>query len=402
MLSSFYNAPFHQKLMLLGGFFSATLIFATPFSTSACIIISAILFLLWLISGQFKTLPALLKSNPIAMFGILLFALFFIGTVYGNTPIKQALSVWLKYRELLLLVIMLAFITEPKFQKWAFTAFIFASIGTLLISYGMYFDFIPRPLYAATLKSIITHSIMVSFFAFFCAQQIILKTSKKMQWVWGLLLLLTTHNLFFVAMGRTGQLIGLALIILFCFQHLSKRKTLLIISACILFIVLFINFSEIGFRITEGFSNVFNYDPSNPETESSMGKRLTFWQNTLRLIAEKPLLGHGTGSFTVEFKRVIANDAISTGNPHNEFLYITSQLGIPGLLLLLGFIASQFQYQSNLPDQYRWLAQGLLVTFIITCLFNTPILDHTEGHWFISLLALFYAPLSNVRASQLC
>ena len=395
MFSSFFNATLHQKVMQLGGFFSAALIISIPFLTSVSIIISGILLLLWLLSGQPQKLPTLLKNNPVALYALLLFVFLLIGISYGNTPLKEAFSNWVKYRELLLLLILLTFLKDPFFQKWCSYAFIIGAIGTLFISYGMYVDIFPRPLYAATLKSIITHSIMVAFFAFFCAQKIIISNTKKLQIIWVLLLLLSMHNLYFVAMGRTGQFIGPALILLYCFQHLSKKCSFLVISIFSVLIILFINFSDVGFRITEGITNTLQYDSSNPETETSMGKRLTFWKSTTQLIEEKPLLGHGTGSFKMEFERITGKKNIGASNPHNEFLNITSQIGLPGLILFLGFLFYQYRCQRLLSGENHWLAQGLLVSFIITCLFNTPILDHTEGHWFMSLMALFYAPLSN-------
>lgn len=393
MLSTFATASLHQKTMQLGGFFCAALILSIPFLTSVSIIISGILLVLWLISGDYKNLLQLSRQNSMALFALLLFIALLFGTLYGNTPLSKAFSHWVKYRELLLLAIMLSFLQNPKYQQWSLGAYIAASIGTLLISYGMYVDIFPRPMYAATLKSIITHSIMVSFFAFFCAQKGLTSDAKKLQFVWLLLFLLAMHNLYFVAMGRTGQVIGLALILVFCLQHLNFKRSLIVISICTLLITLFVNYSDMGFRIIEGFGNTLNYDLNNPETESSMGKRLTFWKSTLHLIAEKPFFGHGTGSFKIEFARIYSSENIGASNPHNEFLNITSQIGIPGLFLISALFFTQFLCLRQLDKNNQWLAQGLLVAFFITCLFNTPILDHTEGHWFMSLFALFYAPL---------
>ena len=92
------------------------------------------------------------------------------------------------------------------------------------------------------------------------------------------------------------------------------------------------------------------YLQSHPEkTEASMGLRFTFWKYSLKLIAEKPLLGHGTGSFAKEYQRIAgnelsiiknpqvpSNELFITKNPHNEFLMISTQLGLLGLLIYLG------------------------------------------------------------------
>jgi O-antigen ligase len=82
-----------------------------------------------------------------------------------------------------------------------------------------------------------------------------------------------------------------------------------------------------------------------------------------------------------------------TKNPHNEFLMIGVQLGLLGLSIYLGFLASQYYLSRKLPDKEKWLAQGLLLTLIVTSLFNTPIMDHAEGHWFVAMIALCFASL---------
>jgi len=401
-MNAIQTRPLQQTLLTFGGISTAALILSIPFSTSIAIIITGILLAIWLLSAQFLTLPALLKNNPIAVCAMLLLALFFIGISYSSATVNEALSICSKYRELFLLIVLLPFLSIQRHREWAFTAFITGAIATLCVSYAMWFDLIPRPLYAATLKGIITHSIMVSFFAFFSANKIIQAKKKSMKIVWAFILLLTLHNLFFVAMGRTGQFIGLSLAILFCFQHLNKKQTLIILVVFTLFLVYFIKYSSVAFRVTEGIANVMHYNPNKPETESSMGRRLTFWKNTVRLIEEKPWLGHGTGSFKAEYQRIAPSREIMTVNPHNAFLYITAQLGIPGFLAFIGFLGSLYECLNKLPSEDKMLAQGLLVSFIITCLFNTPILDHTEGHWYISLIALLYAPLTPNLPNHQC
>ena len=39
------------------------------------------------------------------------------------------------------------------------------------------------------------------------------------------------------------------------------------------------------------------------------------------------------------------------------------------------------------------LLKVFLLSLIVTSLFNSPLLDHTEGHWFASMIALCFASL---------
>lgn len=386
------------KTFSSGGIIAALIMLTLPFSTSIPIILSGLLFFLWLLSYQFMGLPELIRRNEIAAFSLAIFAGLLVATSYSSAPFNEAISTWGKYREFFLFIVLLPFLGDAQHKKWSLYAFIAGSIGTLVISYAMYFDFVPRPAYAATLRSIITHSIMVAVFAFFCALQINKTTEIQGKIFWWILLFVSLHNLYFVAMGRTGQLLGLLMVLLYCFQHLNTRNSLILIASLIIFVFLFINYSEIGFRISEGFTNVLNYNFDNPETETSMGKRLTFWKHSFTLIGESPWIGHGTGSFETEFKRVAAANQYVTKNPHSEFLSLTVQMGIPGLLLFLGFLVSQYWLSLKLDDDGKWLAQALLLTIAITSLFNSPMLDHTEGHWFACLLALCFAPITSSDA----
>jgi len=69
------------------------------------------------------------------------------------------------------------------------------------------------------------------------------------------------------------------------------------------------------------------------------------------------------------------------------------QLGLIGLFIYLGFLGSQYYYAKKLPDHEKWFAQGLLLSLMITSSFNSPFLDHNEGHWFGTMIALCFASL---------
>jgi O-antigen ligase len=208
------------------------------------------------------------------------------------------------------------------------------------------------------------------------------------------------YNLFFIVEGRTGQLIAVSLVLLFGVQRFTKKILLLTVLVMAILLALFLNFSDKASRMIEGVANTQAYlQPVPEQTESSMGQRYTFWEYSIKLIAEKPLLGHGTGSFAKEYERIAHNEHLISKNPHNEFLMISVQLGLLGLSIYLGFLASQYYYAKKLPDKEKWLAQGVLLSLIVTSLFNSPLMDHTEGHWFASMIALCFASLqADVKA----
>lgn len=385
------------QLMVIkaGGVFTALFIVNIYFSTSLAIILSAVLGLLWLVSVQFIGLSSVLKKYPVALWSLLLYGCFIVSLSYGNAVGSDAFSMVSKYRELFFIPILISFLTTERHRYWAWNAFITASVATLLISFLMDFGIINLngqgdPCY----KSRITHGILISFFAFFCMHKVY--EDKRYGKLYLTLLILCLYNLFFVVEGRTGQLIVVALILLFAIQRLTTKECLLTVVIVAALLVLFLNFSDKASRITEGIANTQAYlQPVPEQTESSMGQRYTFWKYSLKLMAEKPMLGHGTGSFAKEYQRIAIGEQFIAKNPHNEFLMIGVQLGLFGLLVYLGFLASQLYYAGKLPDNEKWLAQGLLISLFITSLFNAPFFDHTEGHWYASMIALCFAALGS-------
>ncbi len=378
----------------VGGICTALFIVAIYFSTSLAIMLSGLLALLWLLSGQFVVLPVTLKKNPVAAFSLLLLLCFIVGLGYGVATHSEALSMLSKYRELLFIPLLTAFLSTERTRYWAWNAFIISSVLILVISYLMHFGiFSLNHQGDPTFKSRITHSIFISFFGFFCAHKAYdEKAYQKLYW---LLFIACAYNLFFIVEGRTGQLIAVSLVLLFAVQRFTKRGLVMTVFVVGILMLLFLNYSDKATRINSGFSSTQSYLQAHPENaESSMGARFTFWKYSLKLVAEKPLFGHGTGSFAKEYERIASTETMMAKNPHNEFLMVSVQLGVVGLLIYLGFLASQYYLSKKLANQEKYVAQGLLLTLIITSLFNTPIMDHTEGHWFVMMITLCYASLS--------
>ncbi|MCX7097391.1 MAG: O-antigen ligase family protein [Methylococcales bacterium] len=380
-------------LLDYGLYVAVLLVMAIYLSTSLAIILSSLLCFMWLLAGEFKALPDVVLKNPVTGWALLLFLWFILGLSYTSVSYDVALSMVMKYRELFFIPVFTAFLSATKAQTWVWRAFIIASLVILAISYLMQAGLIAANNQGAfAFKSRITHSIYISFFAFFCAHKAYQGQSHvKLYW---LMALISVYNLFFVVDARTGQLTMLILALLFGFQRFSKNALIIGVLALAVLLGLFLNFSDKAARINRGIVSTQAYLQAHPEkSEFSMGERLTFWKYSAKLIAEKPLLGQGTGSYRQEYERIARSEHLVSNNPHNEFLMVTVQLGGVGLLIYCCFLGSQLYVAKRLPDQEKWLAQGLLVSLVVTSLFNSPLMDHGEGHWFAMMIALCFASL---------
>ena len=133
--------------------------------------------------------------------------------------------------------------------------------------------------------------------------------------------------------GKTGQIALVLLIAVYIFQELRKNIKKLLLSLILLFMSVYAiyNSSEnLQKRFKKEINIVLNKDSSN---------RILLLKHTIEIIKEKPLFGHGTGSFSDKF-RVINEDTekivrYNHKTPHNNYLYTWMELGILGLIALV-------------------------------------------------------------------
>ncbi len=80
--------------------------------------------------------------------------------------------------------------------------------------------------------------------------------------------------------------------------------------------------------------------------DASITERLTFWGNTLRMVADHPLLGVGIGGWARVYPLYDRGVAISTkasvSQTHNDYLCIASEYGLIGLGVYLWFLIVGF------------------------------------------------------------
>jgi O-antigen ligase len=124
---------------------------------------------------------------------------------------------------------------------------------------------------------------------------------------------------------------------------------------------------------------------------------LDFYVNSLKIIKENPVIGTGTGSFKDTYNRFVAKTEMKpTSNPHNEYLMITVQFGLVGLLVLLGFFWIQWYNAGFLKDrQQTILSRGFVLTIVFACIFASSLQDNADGWFFAFMSGLLFAGLGN-------
>jgi len=201
---------------------------------------------------------------------------------------------------------------------------------------------------------------------------------------------------FFLLPGRTGQLVGLAMISLCVMWLLPSRVRLAALCAPLIILGALMVFSKpVHDRFKASWAEARAYSQGDARP-TSIGFRLEAWRSALISIQAHPIAGTGAGSWGQQYDAIQSaagrpNENPTDGNPHQEFLLWGVDLGLGGIVLLLGILASIFQLSRRMQIQERRATQSALLATVIACLFNCALYDALIGDYLCVTLALCLA-----------
>ena len=139
-------------------------------------------------------------------------------------------------------------------------------------------------------------------------------------------------------------------------------------------------------------SKAWDIIQTQPESEAPwMGR---FWKRSLNLIADAPIVGHGTGSIP----KLFAGPLWETTNPLQQTFAVGLQIGIIGICVLWAMWLSHlllFRESSSLPDRI-----GLVVVIqnIVGSLFDSQLFDSTLGWTYVFAVGVAGGMVRRLRA----
>ena len=376
-----------------------------PVSVALDNLLLAMALLAWLVGAQYRDKLTLAWSNPVYRAALLLFAVLLLGTAYGDQAPGDANLYLLKYLDLALIPVLgWAFIAAANRAR-ALHMLAGGLAVVLLISCALKVGLIPpiswlrgtpeSPFVVFKLR--LTHNILMAFAAFLFAWLACAAATRNIRLVWIALGTLAVANIMLMVEGATGYLVLIALVLLFGWQRARFRGIAIAVgSAVCVVIVLSLVPGPFQLRVKNIIQELRHERVDRPASTST-GYRLEFYRNTLTLIQQHPVLGTGTGGFPAGYADLVKDTGQTLSrNPHNEFMLITVQTGVIGLAALLWLLWQQWRYAPRLASPMeRGLGQGLVAMMLIVCMFNSPLLDHTEGLLYAWLTALLYAGLKS-------
>ncbi|NDD16658.1 MAG: O-antigen ligase domain-containing protein, partial [Chitinophagia bacterium] len=158
----------------------------------------------------------------------------------------------------------------------------------------------------------------------------------------------------------------------------------------IFFVTFFIFNAQLKFLIPERILNSYNDAISHQaeKSQTSGGIRLEMYKDSLAMIKKSPFLGYGTGAYRTEFVKLTSSkDTLlkDTANPHNQYLLTLFELGLVGFFALIYMFFSHWKCSYKLIHSNEMLSlsmRGLVISMMIGSLFNSLLLDATEGRFY--------------------
>lgn len=376
---------FARYFLVLAGFF-------IPISITATDIAMAVAAILSVLSGVWMKDWDVLRRNPIVLTGVWIVLLTVIAMTWSIAPWADQLSALHKYSKLLYIPLLLPLCKNKRWRDRAIAAFLAGSVIPVAISYlkawaGLQFG--PYP----TLPSFVFYThIETSFLTAFAAYLFAYYAWKQPQWRAACLILLVvfTYQEFFINDGRTGMVAYVALFVLYVIQRMKWMGVICGVAAAILLsITLYYTSPTFQNTFKDSIQNIQDYHLGHAQT--SLGYRLSFFDLSMNLIKEQPVLGYGTGSFAVAANQVGGVPGWRVvRTPHNEYLMMMVEFGAIGLLSLLLLFYFQWKISFCL-EEMQYLAQALLVAFMLSSCYNAFLYLTVSGHFFVLFTALLYA-----------
>ena len=375
--------------------------FSLPISVAADNILLGVLVLLC--AGALANADAREAAfrNPVARCALGLFALLAIGTLYGDRYAGDGTRYLVKYLELALVPLVLVAFAEPRTRRLGLYALAASLALTLALSVALEVGLVPAgkpftgtPGNASVFKQDLTHNFLMAFGAFLFLQLGFAAKSPRARIAWWVGAALAAAAVIFVVRGRTGYVVLFALLVYSGYAWKGARGLAAIsVATGVAIAVLLLTPTMFSARIERTVNEIQEWRENRVKRDESITMRLEWYRNSLGIIAANPIAGSGTGTFPKAYADYTAGKGVkATVNPHNEFLNIAAQLGLIGLAALLWLFFTQWRAAPRLASKLETdLARGLVIAYVAGCLFNSLLLDHTEGLLFAWLTALLYA-----------
>ena len=379
--------------------------FSIPISTALDSVLLVIVLAGWLACGAWRAKWEAVRGNGVALAALALFGLLLLGMLYGERNPGDAGATLGKYLDLVLIPLLVFLLRDPAARRRAIHALAASLALVMLASFVIMSDLVPESAlitgnssYPVVFKGRQTHGPLMAFGAFLYCQLALAAATPPLRVLWLTLAAAALINGTLVVQGATGYLVFGVLALYLGYLGTGWRGVAAA-AAIAAALVAALAFTPGPFqqRIERIQNEAAQWRPGTWEETSSIGTRLELYRVSVEVFRDRPVLGHGTGSFAKAFaEKTRGRVPKPVRNPHSEYFHWMVQLGLPGIAALIFLFVMHWRLAARLESPLeRHLARGLVLTIAAGSLFNTWLMDHTEGLLYAWLTGLLFAGLKS-------
>jgi len=334
-----------------------------------------------------------------AVWLLALYAMVLLGMLYTPAPWEWSSLNWGKYTKFVYaIVLMLLLHGRADWQRRSLLAF---EIGMLFILASTWLNIWFILPWSATKQTgwgvshhvmydYIVQNVMMGFFVVYALSKLSSEASRVWNASYAVIALMALLSVTHLSTGRTGLIVVAGALAAFLFARIGLRRALVAVPILLIGLgALLMTSDAMLSRFQQATTQLQNIDN---DRSSSIGHRAYNYKTTPRLIAERPLLGHGTGAYHTEICRVLDDPkdcATFRWHSHNQFLFFGADHGLVGIAfyILLIISAARVAWRSQ-SQPHRLMLFGLLGALVSDSLINSPLFSAKESHFFLYMLAL--------------
>lgn len=201
--------------------------------------------------------------------------------------------------------------------------------------------------------------------------------------------------------SRTSLLAMLACIFAACFHQYRSHRLGLAASLAVAVLIAGVGVWQLPQSIKARFAaGIHEVEQASAglESEDSWVTRYYMYKLTGEMMLDAPVAGLGIGAWTPEWKKRAPPVIQYKNMPHNDYLWIGSQAGIPGFVALLAIVLAGIWASWKRPDMTGRIGFVAMLTLLMGSSFNSGMRDAQIGLSLL-LIALLCLRLVQERGS---
>jgi hypothetical protein len=360
---------------------------ALPWSTAA----TSILLVLWLIVLLPTLDAAAIRRELFSAAGALpalLWLLAALGMLWAEVGWSDRIHGLDAFHKLLMIPLLLAQFRRSGNGQWVLVGFLVSSAVLLLVSWGL--ALVPGLAWrgktlGVPVKDYILQSAVFAVCGFGLIGQAVELWRRAARFALAMLVgaVLFIANSLCVATARTTLITMAVLAVLFGGSRFGWRGAL--------------GASIIGVMVVGVTWSPCLREPVSPTIEqalrhgsgdliTSVGLRFEYWRKSLSMTGEALVLGHGTGTIPMLFRRdatPATHPMLLTDNPHNQVLTVAIQLGFIGAFVLIAMWLAHVALFSGAAVTTAWFGLVIVAQNIVGSMFNSHLSDFAHGWLYV-------------------